>query len=264
MKLRKWVKMHSDVWFDPRLRVAPCDVRVALADLTHLAQPDGRLVEPVETLAAICGVTVARMGEILAVLAGFGFVLTGDAGLQVASILADNTYSQSRKPGGKARQRAKDAQHRAQHDAQHSSASTSSSDSDSDSDSDSERARGKKATKAVEAAPATDLPAIPAALNRPEVVNAMHEWVAYRRERHLAPWKPCTWTKNLKEWSQWGPSATAEQINASIRNSWQGVFAPRGPTPIPRNEAPRAPVQNLDALFAKRDAERRTATAGAS
>lgn len=55
--------------------------------------------------------------------------------------------------------------------------------------------------------------------------NAWDSWLTYRRERKLAKWTPSTLTKQAKRFASWGADQTVANIETSIANGWQGIFA---------------------------------------
>jgi hypothetical protein len=77
------------------------------------------------------------------------------------------------------------------------------------------------------------------------------EWLEYRKERRLAPYKPST-VKRLLNWLQEQPDPAAV-VDQSIRQGWQGLFElkahPGGKMgPVPEEED--LPFDDLDALKA--------------
>lgn len=68
----------------------------------------------------------------------------------------------------------------------------------------------------------------PSNLNTSTVRGAMSEWFAYRRERKLAKWKPSTIKKQLAAFADDGPGAFVAAVEWSIRQQYQGLFAPTG------------------------------------
>lgn len=70
----------------------------------------------------------------------------------------------------------------------------------------------------------------PPNLNTPAVRDAMDDWFEYRRERKLAKWKPSTIKKQLAAFADDGPTAFVAAVDHSIRQQYQGLFAPSGGT----------------------------------
>lgn len=67
--------------------------------------------------------------------------------------------------------------------------------------------------------------------------KAWKEWLAYRTERKLPAYKPTSIAAQFKELASWGETAAVESIKESIRNQWQGLFAPKAGKPSQRPEA---------------------------
>lgn len=68
----------------------------------------------------------------------------------------------------------------------------------------------------------------PPNLNTTAVRDAMDDWFEYRRERKLAKWKPSTIKKQLAAFVDDGPTAFVAAVDHSIRQQYQGLFAPSG------------------------------------
>lgn len=76
-------------------------------------------------------------------------------------------------------------------------------------------------------APAEPTPAIPAALASSEPFRAAWDaWLGYRRGRR-ATCRPETLAKQLDLLASLGPADACVSIESSIRNGWQGLFAPK-------------------------------------
>ena len=58
--------------------------------------------------------------------------------------------------------------------------------------------------------------------------DAWQTWLTYRRERKLPTYKPTSLRKQFEQLKEWGERAAIHAINESIRNQWQGLFAPKG------------------------------------
>lgn len=179
-------------------------VRILYADLSCLCSDDGFIPGSEADLASAIGMALDEFRKAVKELHLLGFLDMADGAPQLRAVARDTRYRKSRVKGGKARQRAAKAGH-AEHHAQHSCSASSSLIS-------------------------SDLPdLIPESLRTPEFRKAWADWTSYRRERHLAVWKPATIRKNAAEWVQWGPERAVAAIDASIRSGWQGVFEPKGP-----------------------------------
>lgn len=83
--------------------------------------------------------------------------------------------------------------------------------------------RSKKGGKTVGLGFEEILPEFPD-LNTPEIVAALTEWYAYRRERNLAKWQQRTLRMNLEDYQAHGPSGFVAVIRQSIAKQWQGLF----------------------------------------
>lgn len=68
---------------------------------------------------------------------------------------------------------------------------------------------------------------VPQVLDTPSFRSAWAEWVAYRKERKLAAYKPATIRAQLAKLAEWGEAVAVEAIRESIRQNWQGIFEPR-------------------------------------
>jgi len=88
---------------------------------------------------------------------------------------------------------------------------------------------------------------LPSALASPEFEQAWKDWVAYRKEAKLKPWKPVTIKAALKELEPLGPEAAADAIRRSIAKGWAGIFPENGngkpvaqkePEFVPRSHRP--------------------------
>jgi len=105
-----WKKLHSEVWFDPRIRVQTPQLRCLFVDLLVMAEADGAL--PLEA-------AIDALGDraVVEKLARLGLLRVDEQTVTVVCVAKDYAYSESRKPGGKARQEAQKA--RAEHHAEH-------------------------------------------------------------------------------------------------------------------------------------------------
>lgn len=70
-------------------------------------------------------------------------------------------------------------------------------------------------------------PEIPENLKTDAFMQTWNEWLAYRRMRKLAAYKPQSLDKQLAELSDWGHDEAIRSINDSIRQQWQGLFPPK-------------------------------------
>lgn len=68
--------------------------------------------------------------------------------------------------------------------------------------------------------------AIPDELDTTAFAAAWADWIAYRRERHLAAWQPRTVAAQLERLAALGEAKAIEALLQSIANGWQGVFPP--------------------------------------
>lgn len=110
--MQKWVKLHVDLWWNPRLRIQPKDVRCALADLFALADEWGLIDVPPTELKVLLELNEKRMVEILGTLERLGILYVRNERYVVKEIERDKQYQVSRVAGGAAR-----AKQLAQHDA---------------------------------------------------------------------------------------------------------------------------------------------------
>lgn len=67
-----------------------------------------------------------------------------------------------------------------------------------------------------------------------DFAKAWNDWLAYRRERKLGMWVQATLKSKAKEFVEWGLEATIANINYSIGNGYQGIFAQKSPGPSPK------------------------------
>ncbi len=111
----------------------------------------------------------------------------------------------------------------------HPPANAPDSDSDSNTDTDS------------------DLTVFPAALDNPEFKAKWGEYTAYRREQRFKPLKARSIAKQFEEMESWGVASAIQSIDDTIRNSWQGLFAPKNgrPAPKPKSELVASVPANL-------------------
>jgi len=110
--MQKWVKLHVDLWWNPRLRILPKDVRCALADLFALADEWGRVDVPLDEMRVLLELTEKRLIEVLGTLERLGILHVAQERYVVTKIEQDKQFQVSRVAGGAAR-----AKQLAQHDA---------------------------------------------------------------------------------------------------------------------------------------------------
>ena len=65
---------------------------------------------------------------------------------------------------------------------------------------------------------------IPDTLNTPEFCAAWEEWLAYRKERRLAAYKPIGLKVQLNRLAAFGPESAIAAIAESIAQNYQGLF----------------------------------------
>ena len=65
---------------------------------------------------------------------------------------------------------------------------------------------------------------LPENLDTPEFRAAWETWLAYRKERRLATYKPIGLKRQLNALAAFGPQSAIEAINSSIQQNYQGLF----------------------------------------
>ena len=65
---------------------------------------------------------------------------------------------------------------------------------------------------------------LPENLDTPEFRAAWADWLAYRKERRLAAYKPIGLTRQLNALSAFGPASAIAAIEQSIQQNYQGLF----------------------------------------
>lgn len=65
---------------------------------------------------------------------------------------------------------------------------------------------------------------LPPELDTPEFRAAWKTWLAYRKERRLATYKPIGLKRQLNALAAFGPQSAIEAINSSIQQNYQGLF----------------------------------------
>jgi hypothetical protein len=111
----------------------------------------------------------------------------------------------------------------------------------------------------TEDAPA-ELPALPPALDVPEVREALGRWLAYRRQIRKTL-KPASVEAAVKKLAGYGAAGAVQSIDESISNGWQGLFPPRADEahglPPARASPGRAAMPSLDEINAMIAKQRR-------
>ena len=75
---------------------------------------------------------------------------------------------------------------------------------------------------------------LPSNLDTPEFRQAWELWLAYRKERRLAAYKPIGLARQLNALAVFGPQSAIAAIEQSIQQNYQGLF------PKPVSEPARA------------------------
>lgn len=65
---------------------------------------------------------------------------------------------------------------------------------------------------------------LPSNLDTPEFRQAWELWLAYRKERRLAAYKPIGLTRQLNALAAFGPASAIAAIEQSIQQNYQGLF----------------------------------------
>lgn len=65
---------------------------------------------------------------------------------------------------------------------------------------------------------------LPENLDTPEFRQAWELWLAYRKERRLAAYKPIGLARQLNALAAFGPQSAIEAIERSIQQNYQGLF----------------------------------------
>ena len=65
---------------------------------------------------------------------------------------------------------------------------------------------------------------LPSNLDTPEFRAAWADWLAYRKERRLATYKPIGLTRQLNALAAFGPQSAIAAIEQSIQQNYQGLF----------------------------------------
>jgi len=68
---------------------------------------------------------------------------------------------------------------------------------------------------------------LPAELETETFRAAWAEWLAYRRECKVSPYKPRALAAQLAMLAEWGHDVAIESIRQSIRQQWRGLFEPK-------------------------------------
>ena len=72
---------------------------------------------------------------------------------------------------------------------------------------------------------------VPQSIDTPNFRAAWQDWMAYRKERRFTAYKPKSLEGQYKALAEWGEHAAIASIRDSIRNQWQGLFAPKQTAP---------------------------------
>ena len=65
---------------------------------------------------------------------------------------------------------------------------------------------------------------LPENLDTPEFRAAWADWLAYRKERRLAAYKPIGLTRQLNALAAFGPQSAIAAIEQSMAQNYQGLF----------------------------------------
>ena len=87
-------------------------------------------------------------------------------------------------------------------------------------------AAAKEAAKDAKPAEAQGV-TLPAELETETFRAAWADWLAYRRECKVSPYKPRALAAQLAMLAEWGPDVAIESIRQSIRQQWRGLFEPK-------------------------------------
>ena len=68
---------------------------------------------------------------------------------------------------------------------------------------------------------------LPAGLETEAFRAAWADWLAYRRECKVSPYKPRAMAAQLAMMAEWGQDVAIESIRQSIRQQWRGLFEPK-------------------------------------
>jgi hypothetical protein len=80
-------------------------------------------------------------------------------------------------------------------------------------------------------------PALPAELDTAAFREAWEEWIAYRRERRIAPYVPSSLGRQFKRLAKMGEARAIAAIDHSIAQNSQGVYEPTGAGRSPKGSA---------------------------
>ena len=87
-------------------------------------------------------------------------------------------------------------------------------------------AAAKEAAKDAKPAEAQGV-TLPAELETETFRAAWADWLAYRRECKVSPYKPRAMSAQLATLAEWGHDVAIESIRQSIRQQWRGLFEPK-------------------------------------
>ncbi len=68
---------------------------------------------------------------------------------------------------------------------------------------------------------------LPAELETETFRAAWADWLAYRRECKVSPYKPRALAAQMATLAEWGHDVAIESIRQSIRQQWRGLFEPK-------------------------------------
>lgn len=86
---------------------------------------------------------------------------------------------------------------------------------------------GNKEGKGKEQGAAVAAVVLPLPFESPAFADAWADWLTYRKERKLTPYKPTALKAQLATLAEWGEVASIHSIRESIRQNWQGLFEPK-------------------------------------
>jgi hypothetical protein len=86
----------------------------------------------------------------------------------------------------------------------------------------------QKPTPSSSSSSSDEWAALPPELNTEAFKKAWGAYLAYRREAKIKAIKPTSIAAQWKTLAEWGEPAAIESIEETIRNSWQGLFPPKG------------------------------------
>jgi hypothetical protein len=99
---------------------------------------------------------------------------------------------------------------------------------------------GKRKGMEGKGAEVATAPVFPDSLNTPDFLKAWSDYIAYRSESKMKPLKPRSIDATIQELAGWGEASAITAIRETIRNGWQGIFAPKQGGGSNGRPAPRA------------------------